>query len=127
MTETEESRRIKALVASWRERQQQDGDCRQLQQLITSWCASATVRGIPVARQLEMLRLYGIALGGGGHDRNPDALACEYCGATGGGGHGGLCPNGSTGINGGPGGPSSGGGGGGALGALPLPAEESQP
>jgi len=127
MTETDDSRRIKALVAAWREKQQQDGDCRQLQLIIRNWCRDATAHGIPVARQLEMLHLYGIVLGGGGHGRDPDAPPCPYCGATEEGGHGGLCPNGSSGIDGAPGGPDSGGGGGGALGALPLPGEESQP
>lgn len=33
----------------------------------------------------------GIGQGGAGHD--PNIPECEYCGAYGGGGHGGNCPN----------------------------------
>jgi hypothetical protein len=46
----------------------------------------------------EVLARTGLGIGGGGGagssfgDR--DNRACPYCGATGGGGHGGLCPNG---------------------------------
>jgi hypothetical protein len=125
LTETEDSQKIAAFLRAW---QAEGGDERavQLQRIIRAWCAQATEHGISVARQKEMLNHYGIALGGGGHGRDPDAPPCAYCGATEEGGHGGLCPNGSTGIDGAPGGPNSGGGGAGCLGAWPLPAGEVQ-
>lgn len=37
---------------------------------------------------------YGIGIGGGGGGVNYDVPPCRICGAFGGGGHGGLCPNG---------------------------------
>jgi hypothetical protein len=41
----------------------------------------------------ETSRVFGIQLGQGGQGPNP-VPECKYCGAYGGGGHGGFCPNG---------------------------------
>jgi hypothetical protein len=97
VTETDDSREIAALVAAWR--QSPATSSRDLQQLISRWCTEATAHGIPVARQLEMLAVHGIHIGGGGGGSGP-VFRCAYCGAYGGGGHGGLCPLGSAGIDG---------------------------
>jgi hypothetical protein len=126
VTETEDGRTIGAQLRAW---QAQGGDERavQLQRVIRAWCKTATAHGIPVPRQVEMLAHYGVALGGGGQGPDPSAVVpCGYCGATVPGGHGGLCPNGSLGVDGEPGGPSGGGGGGGAIALLGLPAEERE-
>lgn len=39
-------------------------------------------------------RELGIGIGGGGGGSDPDIPPCPYCGASGGGGHGGFCPEG---------------------------------
>lgn len=95
MTETEDSREIAALVEAWRKTAVDPGGG-ELQAIVRRWCASATEHGISPARQVEMLLLHGVAIGGGGLT----GQECPYCHARGGGGHGGLCPNGTTGIAG---------------------------
>lgn len=108
------------LVQAWRDA---NPDGRQLQLIIASWCAGACTQGIPVDRQLYMLRSQGIGIGGGAAGINPEGGNCEYCFATDGGSHGGLCPRGSSGMAGEMGQPFSGGGGGGTayLGGLGTP------
>jgi len=49
----------------------------------------------PVDVRGEVLRVHGIGIGGGGGGTDPAVKLCPYCGAYGGGGHGGFCPNGS--------------------------------
>jgi hypothetical protein len=108
------------LVQAWRDA---NPDGRQLQLIITSWCAAATVEGIAVDSQLALLRSQGIGIGGGAAGINPDGGDCAYCKATAGGSHGGLCPRGTSGMAGEMGQPFSGGGGGGTayLGGLGTP------
>lgn len=44
----------------------------------------------------EIYKVLGIGIGGGGGGTQESTSPhCAYCGAYGGGGHGGLCPNGS--------------------------------
>lgn len=124
MTDTEGGRKIAAYLNTWFERN--DANARQLQQFLRLWCEEATAAGIPVARQVEMLNHYGVVLSAGGQGRDLTATPCPYCKRRPDGGHGGLCPNGSTGVNGEPGGLFSGGGGGGAIAGLGKRAGESQ-
>ena len=66
------------------------------------WDATATMFevmaevGIPVRSQIEILWAMGIAVGRGGNGTDKNILECPVCGANGGGGHGGFCPNTST-------------------------------
>lgn len=43
----------------------------------------------------QILAQLGIGIGGGGGGTDQSIPACKICGAHGGGGHGGLCPEGS--------------------------------
>jgi hypothetical protein len=114
------------MITAWRTSGQGD---QALQSVVRAWCATATADGIPVARQLELLALCGVLIGGGGRGPNPGLPGCGYCGADPGidgpgAGHGGLCPNGITGIHGEPG-TGAGGGGGGIL--LPTALTRKEP
>jgi hypothetical protein len=42
--------------------------------------------------RMSVLRATGIGIGGGGGGAIEGYPPCPYCGANGGGGHGGLCP-----------------------------------
>jgi hypothetical protein len=110
---------LASAVAAWRER---NPDGHALQEIVRIWTATATGLGIPVERQLWMLRSQGVGIGGGAAGTNPDGEGCPYCMATKGGSHGGLCPNGTSGMAGENGQPFSGGGGGGTayLGGIGL-------
>lgn len=90
---------IAVMVARWRQSGQDD---LALQVIIRAWCASATADGIPAERQLELLGMVGIHIGGGGGGTCPAVAPCPYCRAYGGGGHGGWCPNGYSGQVGDP-------------------------
>jgi len=49
----------------------------------------------PAAVNIELRRRLGVEIGRGGGGPH-DVPECRYCGAYGGGGHGGLCPGGSS-------------------------------
>jgi hypothetical protein len=126
MPSSELSSNLAGLVQAWRDAHP---DGHQLQRIITAWCRDATSQGIAVDRQLYMLRSQGIGIGGGAAGINVGSPRCPYCWATDGGAHGGLCPNGSSGMAGEMGEPFSGGGGGGTayLGGVGLPDPVIQP
>lgn len=66
------------------------------------WSATATLfevmseAGIPAEAMVKMLWLMGISIGHGGRGSDAGIPECPVCGAFGGGGHGGFCPNMST-------------------------------
>lgn len=66
-----------------------------LSDLLTTWAAAMTGAGIPAAQQLAAIRGMGIVIGRGGQGSGDSDLnkVCQYCGATGNGGHGGFCPS----------------------------------
>lgn len=63
-------------------------------QVIVDRVAAAMTRaGVRYPVQVEVLSLaLGIRIGAGGRGPNVTIPACPYCGAYGGGGHGGFCP-----------------------------------
>jgi hypothetical protein len=64
-------------------------------ELITTFCRSMTIAGVPVRQQVETLWAMGFGIGQGGPGGTGSAteIECPYCGQTGNGGHGGFCPN----------------------------------
>ena len=82
---------IAELVARWREEGTNTGE---LQSIVRRWCAEVTAEGMPVDRQLHLLAMVGIVVGGGGQGRDPDVVPCPYCHATDPGGHGRHVPEG---------------------------------
>ena len=52
--------------------------------------------GSPSDVRLAVLEECSVLIGRGGSGTYPNVPACPYCGANGGGGHGGFCPGGSV-------------------------------
>jgi hypothetical protein len=63
-----------------------------LQVTVKALTDAMSAEQIAVPAQLRVIEHLGIQIGRGGSGPGPEPR-CEYCGANGGGGHGGFCPN----------------------------------
>jgi hypothetical protein len=81
---------LAALVADWAASGRNGNE---LKTLIRSWCEQSTAAGVSTGRQVALLAVCGIVLGGGQGGEDSSDLECPYCHARGNGGHGGFCPN----------------------------------
>lgn len=70
-----------------------------LQDRINAAAKAMTEAGVPYRAQVRVIgRVFMLSIGGGGGGFNAGIRQCPWCGAYGGGGHGGFCPGPSAGY-----------------------------